>query len=86
MRTVTWDDEAGDWATTDPHLVATRVLDNVRPGSIILLHDGIDGNPGADRSVVVQALPEIIAGLNDQGLKPVRLDQLLGQAAYESSC
>ena len=86
MTTVTWDDEAGDWATSDPDVVATRILDNVRPGSIILLHDGIDGNPGADRSVVVQALPEIIAGLKDRGLQPVRLDQLLGRAAYASSC
>ena len=86
LTTVTWDDEAGDWATDDPDVVATRILDNVRPGSIILLHDGIDGNPGVDRSVVAEALPEILAGLKARGLQPVRLDELLGLPAYNNSC
>ncbi|HEX5369535.1 MAG TPA: polysaccharide deacetylase family protein, partial [Dehalococcoidia bacterium] len=86
LSTVTWDDEAGDWATDNPDVVATRILDNVRPGSIILLHDGIDGKPGADRSVVVEALPEILAGLKDRGLQPVRLDQLLDRPGNNPSC
>ncbi len=86
LTTVTWDDEAGDWATDDPDVVAARVLDNVRPGSIILLHDGIDGRPGADRSVVAEALPEILDGLKARGLQPVRLDELLGRPGYNTSC
>jgi peptidoglycan/xylan/chitin deacetylase (PgdA/CDA1 family) len=52
MTMVTWDVSAGDWATGDGELVARRVLDKVKPGSIILLHDGLDGNVGADRRVV----------------------------------
>ncbi len=86
MTMVTWDDSAGDWATDDGQLVAKRILDKVKPGSIILLHDGIDGNIGADRSVILQALPLIIEGLRERGLRPVRLDELLGRKGYLESC
>ena len=86
MRMVTWDVSAGDWATTDTQLVAKRILDRVRPGSIILLHDGIDGNIGADRTVILQALPLILDGLRERGLNPVTLDKLLGVPGYLPSC
>jgi len=86
MTMVTWDVSAGDWATGDGALVAKRVLDKVRPGSIILLHDGIDGNIGADRSVILQALPLILDGLKARGLEPVTLDRLLGVPGYLSAC
>ncbi len=49
-----------------------------------MLHDGLDGNPTANRQVLVRALPIIIAGLRAKGLTPVRLDQLLGTGAYQS--
>jgi peptidoglycan/xylan/chitin deacetylase (PgdA/CDA1 family) len=86
LTTVTWDVSAGDWATDDPDLVAKRILQSVKPGSIILLHDGLDGKPGADRSVVVEALPLILDGLRERDLQPVRLDQLLGRPAYRANC
>ncbi len=86
MAMVTWDVSAGDWATTDGALVARRVLAKVRPGSIILLHDGLDGNVSADRSVLLTALPLILEGLKARGLQPVRLDQLLGKPAYAGKC
>lgn len=86
MHTVTWDVSAGDWATDDASLVAKRILDGVKPGSIILLHDGIDGTVTADRTVLVKALPMIIDGLKAKGLTPVRLDELLGQPGYLDHC
>ena len=86
MHTVTWDVSAGDWATDDPALVAKRILDGVKPGSIILLHDGIDGTVTADRTVLVKALPMILDGLKAKGLKPVRLDELLGRPGYLDHC
>lgn len=86
MSTVTWSVSAGDWATDNPALVASRVLRRVRPGSIILLHDGLDGRITADRSVVVAALPRILDGLKARGLEPVRLDDLLGGPGYLDHC
>jgi peptidoglycan/xylan/chitin deacetylase (PgdA/CDA1 family) len=78
QRLVMWDVSAGDWATDDAGLVARRILAGVKPGSIILLHDGLDGHPEVDRRVLVRALPMILDGLKAKGLKPVRLDQLVG--------
>jgi peptidoglycan/xylan/chitin deacetylase (PgdA/CDA1 family) len=86
LTTVTWDVSAGDWATDNASLIAKRVLQSVKPGSIILLHDGLDGKPGADRSVVAEALPLILDGLKAKGLQPVRLDELLGRPAYQAQC
>jgi peptidoglycan/xylan/chitin deacetylase (PgdA/CDA1 family) len=86
MHAVTWDVSAGDWATHDAALVARRILDGVKPGSIILLHDGIDGTVTADRSVLVAALPMILDGLWAKGLTPVRLDELVGKPGYLDHC
>jgi len=82
VRLVMWDVSASDWTTTDAGLVARRVLRSARPGSIIDLHDGLDGDPTVDRSVVVRALPLILDGLRERGLRPVRLDRLIGGPAY----
>lgn len=84
MHMVLWSASAADWATNDAQLVARRILAGARPGAILLLHDGLDGNPTANRQVLVRALPIIIAGLRAKGLTPVRLDQLLGTGAYQS--
>ena len=54
----------------------------MQSGSIILLHDSIDGDIGADRKVVLEALPIILDGLREKGLEPVRIDEMLGGPAY----
>jgi peptidoglycan/xylan/chitin deacetylase (PgdA/CDA1 family) len=82
MHMVLWSVSAGDWATNDPELVARRILRGAKPGAILLLHDGLDGNPTANRQVVVAALPLILDGLRAKGLNPVRLDQLLHVSPY----
>jgi peptidoglycan/xylan/chitin deacetylase (PgdA/CDA1 family) len=86
MSMVGWDVSAGDWATRDAREVARAVLDDAEPGSIILLHDGLDGDVSADRSVLVRALPIILDGLDRRGLEPVRLDELLGDRGYGDHC
>jgi peptidoglycan/xylan/chitin deacetylase (PgdA/CDA1 family) len=65
-RTVLWSVDPADWrpGVTADQLVQ-RVLAGVRPGAIVLLHDG-----GGDRSATVAALPAIIDGLRRLGLTP----------------
>jgi len=82
MRMILWDDSAGDWAVKNPQTIATRILRGVRPGSIIVLHDGLNGNPLANRTALVKALPLILAGLRAKDLHPVRLDKLIGGPAF----
>lgn len=69
MRLVLWDVDPLDWRrSTTPKQITKRVLSNVRPGSIVLLHDG-----GGDARDTIAALPDIIKGIRKQGLKLVAL-------------
>ena len=86
MTTVTWDVIPRDWKDPPPDVIAQRVLDDVKPGSIILLHDGYNTTQGADRSATLNALPAIIEGLRARGYDVVRLDELLDRPAYLPSC
>ena len=86
MKTVTWDVIPRDWKNPQAATIVSRVMDSVRAGSIILLHDGDDTNQGTDRSATLQALPGIIQGLRERGYEIVRLDKLLGVPAYLPDC
>ncbi|MER7708067.1 polysaccharide deacetylase family protein [Kitasatospora sp. NPDC097605] len=72
LITVLWDVDAKDWSRPGPEVIAERVLGQVRPGSVILMHDG-----GDDRSQTVAALPAVITGLRARGYRLVSLDELL---------
>jgi peptidoglycan-N-acetylglucosamine deacetylase len=82
MRMIMWDDSSGDWALTNPRTIARRILRGAKPGAIIVLHDGLDGRPTVNRTVLVRALPLILAGLRAKHLRVVGLDQLVGGPAF----
>lgn len=82
MHTALWDVEVRDWAETAPERLAENVLRKVRPGSIVLLHDGQERDRSTDRSVLLAALPMILEGLEARGLSAVRLDVLLDEPGY----
>ena len=82
MRIIMWSVSAGDWAVKSPQTIARRIVNGAKPGSIILLHDGLDGLPSVDRTVLVRALPLILHGLREKHLRAVGLDQLIGGPAY----
>lgn len=73
-RVVSWNVDSMDWANKDANFIANQVIVNVKPGAIVLLHDG-----GGDRTNTVAALPQIIQKLKEQGYKFVTLDELVGQ-------
>ena len=84
MRIVMWNVSAGDWDSKSARTIARKVVSRAKPGAIILLHDGLDGIPSTDRTVLVRALPLILRGLREKHLDPVGLDQLIGGPAYIS--
>jgi peptidoglycan-N-acetylglucosamine deacetylase len=55
-----WSVDPHDWANPPASVICRRVVSNVRPGSIVLLHDGSGAN-------TVEALPCIIKRLRAQG-------------------
>lgn len=68
MDTVLWDVDTQDWAMPGVGAIAGAVLEQARPGSIVLMHDG-----GGDRSQTAAALPVIIEGLLARGFRFVSL-------------
>jgi len=86
MTMIGWDVSAGDWSAHEPGHLADRIVAKARPGSIIDLHDGLDGRVDVDRTILVDALPRILDGLAAKGLRPVRLDELIGRRGYLDNC
>src|SRR5688500_18061085 len=73
QRTVGW--SLGVWDSDVPGVTAIveRTVEGVRPGSIVLLHDGDGYDPYGDRLQTAKALPRIISGLRDRGYTFARL-------------
>jgi peptidoglycan-N-acetylglucosamine deacetylase len=74
MIPVLWSVDSRDWQLPGTKAIVRRVLANVEPGSIILLHDG-----GGDRRETLRALPAILRALARRHLQPVTLSRLLSQ-------
>lgn len=73
MNSVRWDVDSEDFLYQSPESLREGILEDVRPGSIILMHDG-----GGDRSTTIAALPGLIDGLRADGYQMVTLTELLG--------
>ena len=70
---VLWDVDTEDWAMPGVDVITRNVLEQAKPGSIALMHDG-----GGDRSQTAEALPAIIEGLLADGYEFALVDDLLG--------
>jgi peptidoglycan/xylan/chitin deacetylase (PgdA/CDA1 family) len=72
-RAIGWDVVSGDPFQPDPRPIITQVLDNVGPGSIVIMHIvGPPNAPATDR-----ALPVIISELHARGYRFVTVRQLI---------
>lgn len=69
----------GVWDTANPgvEMIVSRVSEVLKPGSIILLHDGWQGDTAGDRSQTAAALAGIIRQGRDRGLTFVTVAQML---------
>lgn len=76
LKVVAWSVHSRDTMIRDPRRIAARVLARIQPGDIVLMHDGHD-LPGRHRRGIIAALPLVLAGLKERGLKPVTVSQLL---------
>jgi peptidoglycan/xylan/chitin deacetylase (PgdA/CDA1 family) len=71
MLMVLWTVETGDYERPGDQAIVHRVLEGVRPGAIVLLHDG-----GGDRSETAAALPRIIHDLRTRDYRLVTIPKL----------
>ena len=77
LRLAAWSLHGRDARGGDPARIAARVLRRVRPGDVVLLHDGHD-LPGARRSDCPEIVERVLEGLRERGLACVTLTELLG--------
>lgn len=71
QRLAMWDVDTLDWKIRDASSIVSRVQAAVRPGAVILMHDG-----GGDRSRTVAALPTLIDWLLNEGYALTTLQRL----------
>jgi len=76
LTLVGWSLRSRDTQTTDPERIAARVLRRIRPGDIVLLHDGHD-QPGRHRPACARAVRLILEGLRGKGLECATVSHLL---------
>lgn len=73
MRTVNWDVDPRDWSNPGSGAIYADVVGHVRPGSIVVMHDG-----GGPRGETLAALPRIIDTLRGRGYRFATVTELLG--------
>jgi len=71
MKVVRWDVDPQDWRKPPAYTLASNIIGHVRPGSVVLLHDG-----GGDRTSTINALTTVIRKLKAQGYTFVTLDEM----------
>ncbi len=69
MLTVQWDVDSLDWKNLEPQEIVDRVTNRVKPGSIMLFHNGAKNTP--------QALPQVIEKLRQEGYTFLKASDLL---------
>ena len=69
---ILWTQDTLDWKQPGADTIAHNALSGIRPGSIILMHDG-----GGKRDQDLDALPKILKSLTDDGYKVVSIQELL---------
>ncbi|ARP67358.1 MULTISPECIES: chitooligosaccharide deacetylase NodB [Mesorhizobium] len=62
-----WSVDPRDWSRPGADLIVDAVLAGVRPGAIVLLHDGCDCSRRNPRDQTVMALSRLIPALHDRG-------------------
>lgn len=62
--------------------IERRILAHIRPGGVIVMHDGAGLHGTDDRAPTLTALPRIIDAVRARGMRIVPLDELLGEKAY----
>ncbi|HEY8804097.1 MAG TPA: polysaccharide deacetylase family protein, partial [Clostridium sp.] len=76
-KSIIWSIDTLDWEQREVDNIVKNVVNNVRPGDIILMHCN------EDKKVTTEALPQIISKLKEMGYSFVTVDKLLDLSAYK---
>lgn len=74
MYCVQWDVDSLDWKDPSPEQITKNVVNKLKNGSIILMHNGAKNTP--------EALPMVIEGIKEKGYEIVPISQILLKGEY----
>lgn len=77
LRLATWSARGFDTRDSDPERVKQRLLSGLRPGAILLLHDGHAARTPQGVPVILEVLPALLESAAAAGLRAVTLRQAL---------
>ena len=77
LKLVSWTRRGFDTRKADAASVAAQLVHGLRPGDILLLHDGHCARTSDNQPVVVEVLPRVLEAARSQHLQPVTLDQAI---------
>lgn len=76
-KIILWSIDTLDWSQREKGNIKKNIIDNLRPGEIILMHSN------EDKIATLEALPDIIMAIKEKGYEIVTLDKLLKVEAYK---
>lgn len=82
LLNIAWSNRGFDTTRTNPQAIFASLKKNLRPGSIILMHDGAGFGGRADRIASLEALGLIVREVKERGYSFQRLDRLIEEAPY----
>lgn len=76
---VLWTLNSKDWVTFDDKYIVRFLVHNVKPGDIILFHDGggVFSTEGGNRNETVKTIPQLVEKLRGKGYRFVTITELL---------
>lgn len=74
MHCIQWDVDSLDWKDPTPDDMVKRIKSKIKPGSIILMHNGAKNTP--------EALPRIIDTIKAEGYEIVPISQIIHKENY----
>jgi peptidoglycan/xylan/chitin deacetylase (PgdA/CDA1 family) len=77
LRLVSWTRRGYDTRHRDAGEVASRLIDGLAAGDILLMHDGNCARTDEGRPIVLEVLPRLLEAARARNLRPVALHQAL---------
>ena len=74
MHCIQWDVDSLDWKDPTPDDMVKRIKSKIKPGSIILMHNGAKNTP--------EALPKIIDTIKGEGYKIIPISEIIYKENY----
>ncbi len=75
MHCIQWDVDSLDWKDPTPDDMVKRIKSKIKPGSIILMHNGAKNTP--------EALPKIIDVIKEEGYQIVPISEIIYKENYK---